>query len=175
MPEGTRDVHCLLQHDHAEWNARDPRDETDDAENREDEEHHGGGIVMPVEVVYGGSDAEHDLQNARDPDELLRERPRGEEVGPREDEGGCEDEDEEEESIGVEREAVWIVVYAVAAQGFLGSVPLEGETGDGHESKESEDELRVRGSSAADLAQAYRRGDTSYQDSGPEVVVAWFL
>ena len=56
---------------------------------------------MLDEVVDGCAKSEDDIQNACDPDELLCECTSGEEVGPGEDQGDNEHEDEEDKCVGV--------------------------------------------------------------------------
>lgn len=82
VAEGFGYVHCLLQNDNAKGDSRNPADETDDAEDTENGEDDGGGVVMAVEIVDACSDAEHDVQDAGDPDELLGEGSSGGEISP---------------------------------------------------------------------------------------------
>lgn len=82
MAEALCDIHCLLQHDDAEGNSGDPADEADDAEDTEKGEDDGSRVVAAVEVVDACSDAECDVQDSGDPDELLGEGSRCGEVGP---------------------------------------------------------------------------------------------
>lgn len=87
MTEAFSDVHGLLQHDHAEWYSGDPADEAEDAEDTEEGEHDRGGVVLAIKVVDACSDSERDVQNAGDPDELLRECSCRGEIRPGKDKG----------------------------------------------------------------------------------------
>ena len=75
---------------------------------------------MLDEVVHGRADPEDDVQYPRDPDELLGEDAGEGEVGPRDDEGDAQDEDEENDGVGVEGEGVTAVVDAAAGEAFVG-------------------------------------------------------
>ena len=149
VPKRLSHVHGLLQHHDRERYPRDPAHEADDGEHAEEGEHHRSAIIMLCEVVDRGPDAEHDVQDARDPDKLLCERARGGEVEPGDDEGDEEDEDEEDDGVSVEREVVRRMVDAPARGGLVGAVALEREARDGGEAEEGQDE----------------------EDAGPEVVV----
>ena len=141
MTETAGDVHGLLQHDHREGDARDPGHEADDAEDAEDDKHHGCRVVVFDEVVDGGAEGEDDVQDARDPDELLGEGAGGEEVAPGQDQGDNEHEDEEDEGVGVQGEGVAAVVDATAGEGFVAAVAGDRKAGDGRETEEGYNEL----------------------------------
>ena len=114
----------MLQHDHTEWNPRYPTHEADDGKDTEQGEYHRGAVILLHEIIHGGADAEDDVQNPRDPDELLGEGAGEEEVGVGEDESGEEDEEEEGDGVGVEGEGVGGVVDAAAAEGVVGAVAV---------------------------------------------------
>lgn len=67
MAEPLGYIHCGLEHHHAERNSRYPADKTYDTEYPKYDKHHSGGVVMAVEVVYGGANGEYDLQYPGDP------------------------------------------------------------------------------------------------------------
>lgn len=79
---------------------------------------------MAVEVVDACSDAEEDMQDTGDPNELLGESSCGGEVSPGEDKGGCENECEKNNGIGVKGEVVGSMVDAAAAEVLVGGIPL---------------------------------------------------
>jgi len=66
-------VDAGLQHQGREGNAGDPGDEADDGEDGEEEENDAAGVVFAVEHVDGRCEAEDDVEDAGDPDELLGE------------------------------------------------------------------------------------------------------
>ena len=65
------------------------------------------------------------------------------EVGPGDDKGDAEDEDEEDDGVGVEGERISTVVDAAAGEAFVGRVAFERETGDSDEAGEGEEELSI--------------------------------
>ncbi|KFY62481.1 hypothetical protein V496_04569 [Pseudogymnoascus sp. VKM F-4515 (FW-2607)] len=75
------DVDDGLEHQHREGDAWDPRDEADDVEDGEDQEDDAGGVFFGPEVEARRRDAEDDLQDTGDPDDLLREGAHSPEVG----------------------------------------------------------------------------------------------
>ena len=82
MAEAFGDVHGLLEHHDAEWYPWYPTDEADDAEDAEKSKDHGGRVIVAVEIVDACADAEGDVQDSGDPDELLGKGSGGGEVGP---------------------------------------------------------------------------------------------
>lgn len=57
---------------------------------------------MSRKVVHCRSHAKHNVENPRDPDELFRKSPGKGEVGPGEDQGDAENEDEEDNGVGIQ-------------------------------------------------------------------------
>ena len=82
MAEAFGYIHGLLQHDDAEGYSRYPTNEADDAENTEKGKDDGSRIIVAVEIVDACANAEGDVQDAGDPNELLCEGSGGGEVGP---------------------------------------------------------------------------------------------
>jgi hypothetical protein len=82
----TRDIHCSLQHDNREGYAWNPADEAENSEGRENGEDYSGTPQMFVEIVNRRSNSQANVQNPSDPDKLLGEVLRKEEVCPGEDE-----------------------------------------------------------------------------------------
>ena len=80
---------------------------------------------MAVEIVDACPDTENDVQDPRDPNELLGESSCGGEVGPRDDKCDDKDENKEDDGVGVEGEGVWSVIDASTIEAFVGSVALE--------------------------------------------------
>ena len=77
---------------------------------------------MAREVVYGGHDTEDDIQDPRDPDELLSKGAGEGEVAPGSDEGEDEDESEEDDGIGIQGKVLRIAVDTAAVVAFVGGV-----------------------------------------------------
>lgn len=124
MTKALRYVHGLLQHDNAKWNPGDPADETDNTEDTEEGEDNGSRVIMAVKVVNACPDAEDDMQDTGDPDELLCEGSCGGEVSPGKSKGAYEDECEKNDGIGVEGEVVGSIVDAAAAKVLVGRIAL---------------------------------------------------
>ena len=81
MAESLRHVDCRLEHQDRERYARDPADETENVEDAEDEEHDAARPVSSREHVNGRDETENDVENTRNPDELLRKSPGAPHVG----------------------------------------------------------------------------------------------
>lgn len=96
MSERLRDVHSLLQHDHAKRNPGYPANEANYGKDTEKGEYHCRRIVMSYKVVNSRSNTKRDMENTGDPNELLGEGPRKSEVAPGYSE--CDDQDENEEN-----------------------------------------------------------------------------
>lgn len=79
---------------------------------------------MAVKVVNACPDAEDDMQDTGDPDELLCKSSCGGEVRPREGKGAYEDECEKDDGIGVEGEVVGSMVDAAAAVVLVRGITL---------------------------------------------------
>ena len=118
-------VHGLLQHHDTKRDPRDPAHEADNAEDRKHKEDNGRGVIMTREVVRSGRQAQHDVQDSRDPDELLCESSRCKEVCPRSDERHRQNEDKEDNGICVQGEVVGIVVDSIAGEGLVAGVTLQ--------------------------------------------------
>lgn len=99
-------VHRGLEHQRAERDPRDPAYEADDGEDAKHEEDDTPAILPPRDVVDTRCECEDDVQDARHPDEELRKVAGAKEVRPGEGQRDAEDEDEQDESVGVEREVV---------------------------------------------------------------------
>lgn len=77
------DVNGGAEHKSREGNSRDPSVEAKGQEQSEDEKDDAGRPVLAVEVVDGRSESKDDVEDASDPDELLRERAREPDVRER--------------------------------------------------------------------------------------------
>jgi hypothetical protein len=84
-------VHCCLEHHNGERYAWDPADETDDGEDCKDSKYDSRTPEMLVEVVDCRSNRQCDIQDPRDPNELLCEMLCSQKVCPGEDESNRED------------------------------------------------------------------------------------
>ncbi len=73
MTEILGNVHCSLQHHHAEGYPGDPADKADDAEDTKYGEDHCGWIVVLGEIINGGANAKNYVEYSSDPDELFGE------------------------------------------------------------------------------------------------------
>ena len=120
-----RYIHCCLQHHNAKRNPRDPANKAYHAENRKQQEDDRGAVIMPRKVVPGCREAEDDVQDARNPDELLGEVSGEQEVDPGEGEGEHEHEGEEDDGVGVEGEGVGAAVDAAAVEEVVAVVAFE--------------------------------------------------
>ena len=87
----TRHIHCCLEHYNSERYAWDPADETDDGEDREDGKDDSCTPEMLVEVVDCRSNRQCDVQDPRDPNELLCEMLCSQKICPGEDEPNRKD------------------------------------------------------------------------------------
>ena len=77
-----RNVHSSAQHERRERDARNPTDKADSRKHSEQQEHDTTAILLLHDIVNPGRQGEHNVQNARYPDEELRESPRTHKVGP---------------------------------------------------------------------------------------------
>lgn len=110
------DVNGGLQHQGAEWNAGNPADEGDDHEYGEEEKDNATGPVVPRQHVNGGDEAEDDVEDAGDPNELLGECAGQPDVGIAENNGYAKAEDEEDNGVGGKAEAVGAIVNSAAIE-----------------------------------------------------------
>jgi hypothetical protein len=81
MAKSLRHVDCRLEHQDREGYARNPADETEDVEDAEDEEYNATRPVFSGEHVNGRDESENDVEDTRNPDELLRKSPGAPHVG----------------------------------------------------------------------------------------------
>lgn len=143
VPVGPRHIDRRLQHDDTEGDAWDPADEADCREDAEDQEDDPGPPFFTDEIVDAGADGEDHVENPRDPDKLLGEISRPQEIRPREHNGDAEDKDEQDQRVGVEGEAVGRVVDAAAIEAPLSGIFVDRQARDGNIAQEDGDELRV--------------------------------
>ena len=141
MSKGLSHIHCLLQHDHTEWNPWYPADKTDNGKDAEDGEHDSSRIIVLYEVVYRCSNTKDDVEYSRDPDELLCECSGESEISPGEDQCDDEDEYEEDDGVGVEGEIIAGIVDSSSIETFVRTISFERETRDGNETEEGQDKL----------------------------------
>lgn len=80
---------------------------------------------MPREIIDRSPDTENDMQNSRDPDELLGKGSRECKVCPGEDERDDQDENKEDDSVRVEREIVACMVDSSTTIPFIRAITLE--------------------------------------------------
>lgn len=143
VPVGPGHIDRRLQHDDTEGNARDPADEADGREDAEDQEHDPRAPLFADEIVNGGADGEDDVENARDPDKLLGEISRAQDIGPRERERDAEDKDEQDQRVGVQREGVGRAVDTTAIEALVGRIFVDRQAGNRDIAQEDSDELRI--------------------------------
>lgn len=94
VPELLADINTRLEHQGREGNPRDPSVETKSHEQAHDEEHDSPAPVLSPEVEDGGPKCPADIQDARHPNELLREEAREPDVSEAKDD--CDNQDENE-------------------------------------------------------------------------------
>ena len=102
MSKGFSHIHGLLQHDHTEWYSWYPAHEADDRKDAEDGEHDSSRIIMLYKIIHCCPNAKDNMEYSRDPDELFCKGSGKSEVGPREDQCDDEDENEEDDGVGIE-------------------------------------------------------------------------
>lgn len=136
-----------LQHQRREGNPRDPCVKGKHQEEGKDGEHNGGTPVASPEVEGSRTDGEDDVQNTRDPDELLGEYAGKPDVRIGEDDGHGENATKEDHSTRVECEGVTPVVdsSAIDISGLRVSEQRDGRHGD--KAAEDEDELETTSAS----------------------------
>lgn len=173
MAVAARNVHCRLQHEGREGNTRDPADEADDRENAEEQEHDSTSILLARDVVDTSRERKDNVEDARDPDEGLGEVTRAQKVQPREDESNAEDEDEENESVGIQGEIVGGIVDPATTETFVRGILVHRHSRDGDIAQEDCDELREDLVLATIWSLGARGG--SYQKTGPEIIKLGFL
>lgn len=82
MTIATRHVNGGLEHNHTEWNPRNPADETNHGKYTKQKEHNTSAPLLSVKVVDGCADGEDAVEYTGNPDELLRKVTRAEKVRP---------------------------------------------------------------------------------------------
>lgn len=100
------DVDGSFEHQSAKGDAADPGDESDDHENDEDQKDNAAGVVPSFQHVDGGHQAPDDVQDAGEPNDLLREEAYQDKVEEAKDHGDGETKEEDVDGIVVERERV---------------------------------------------------------------------
>ena len=70
-----RHVDRGLEHEDGEGDARDPANKAKDVKDGEKKENDASGPVFAGQHVQSGHEAEYDVEDAGDPDELFRELP----------------------------------------------------------------------------------------------------
>lgn len=96
---------------------------------------------MPYKVVNSRSNTKHDMKDTGDPDELLGEGPRKSEIAPGHSESDNQDENKENDGVCIEREVISCIIDTSTTKAFVCAITLKGETRDGDETEESEDQL----------------------------------
>jgi hypothetical protein len=92
----------------------DLRDEGEDKEGHENQENDATGILLGVEHIDGGGEAESDVEYAGDPYQLLGEGASNPHVGIAQDKGNTQHDQKTDDCVGREPEVVVAVVDAVA-------------------------------------------------------------
>lgn len=139
-----RHVDRDLEHQHREGNPRDPGDEADDVEDGEDEEDDGGAVLVPREVDGCCADPEHDLEDARDPDDLFGEGADHPEVDEGEDECHGEDEGEQNNRVRTQSHRAGATVDATSLEKLRRAVALDRNPAHDHEAGECSEEEKGR-------------------------------
>lgn len=134
------DIDGRLEHQGGKGDAGDPRVKGKGGEAGKDEEDDAGGPVSLVEVVDGSAKGPADVEDARDPDELLGKGARHPDVGPGEDKGDDEDAGEEDDGVAVEGKVVAGLLVDAGA-GAAGDVAADGDGGDDDEAGKGGEEL----------------------------------
>lgn len=135
------DIDARLEHQRREGNAADPGPERKDEENGKDEEDYPTRPVPLDQVEDGRPERPSQVEDASDPYKLLWKDARQPDVSVREHKGDDEAEGEEYNGVAVEREAVEVIVDAVAVEAAAVAVDRDARDGDkackGKEKKES--------------------------------------
>lgn len=141
MARMTCNIHRRLEHHNCERDARDPADEAEYSKDRKDSEDDPCAPQVFIEVIDSRSNCQADVQYPRDPDELLCEVLRSEEVCPGEGECDCQNECEQDDRVCVEREVVLSIVNSSSAEAVVFRILVEGIARDTDEAKKDEDQL----------------------------------
>lgn len=170
MTEALGDVDARLEDEGAEGDAGDPGDEEDNVEDGKDQKDDAAGVVLARQHVDCRGEAEDDVQDAGDPDELLGEDARERDVDGTEDDGDNEDKGEEDNGVCVQTKAVDVVVDAVAKDALPAAVAACVVSG------RSRDERRVADSlpSKSDARDGGETGKDGEEENGcPQVIPLW--
>ena len=111
------------------------------------------------------------MQYSGNPDKLLGEDSCGHEVPPGEDQRHTQDENEEDEGIGVEGEVIAAAIYPTSAEAFVVSVSLDRDARHGGKAEEDKSQLAEH----QQLNEPRESGRSTHQDACPQVVVLRFV
>jgi hypothetical protein len=109
-----RDIDRGRQHQGAERDSGNPRDECKYEKGDKYEEYYAARIVVARQHVDGGDQTKHNVQYASDPDECLWKQSGEPDIGVAEEEGDAQAEDEEYNGVGVEANRLCAIVDAAA-------------------------------------------------------------
>ena len=98
--------------------------------------------VFTREHVDGSHKGKDDVQDPGNPNEGLRECPSKSDVSPAKYESDDQDEREEDDGVGVEAEAVGVVIDALTVETFESVVAIERDSRNRDKTKEEYDELQ---------------------------------
>ena len=144
-------INGRLEHQDTERYPWNPGDEAEDVEDGKNQEHDGRRVVVSCKVHNCRPETKDDLENGRDPDELLGKRPSQGKVGIAANQCDCQNEGEENNGICREPKVVGRAVNATLIRGaFCGRVSLDADAADCCESQEDDDQLLTFSQSASD-------------------------
>lgn len=98
------DMNRGLQHEGAEGYPTNPGYEGDNHDDDKDQEDNATSVVLSVQHIYGSSETPDDVQNAGEPNDLLRKEAYEQNIGETEHHGEREADEEEKQRVVVEGE-----------------------------------------------------------------------
>lgn len=103
------DIDCRLQHEGREWNAFPPCPKTKGHEETKNQKNDSCTPVSSIQIPHSGAESKADIEDSRDPDELLGEKAREPDIGVGEDEGDGEAEGKKNNGSLAKRKSISIV------------------------------------------------------------------
>lgn len=97
------------QHQSAEWDARDPGVEREDQEGHKNQGNDATDILLPIQHVYGSGQAPHNVQDSREPNDLLGSDAHEEDVANTEDDSNNKCKGEKNQGVRVDSEDFGVV------------------------------------------------------------------
>jgi len=150
------------KHQRREGNSRNPRPETESHEKSKDEEYNSSRPVPAPKIKDSSSKRPADVENASDPDKLLRKQPRHPNVRIRQDKRNSEHKHEQDNGTRVQRKVIPVTVNPRSSIALIGSVSLKRDTRNddiaGHEQDEEDASPEIVPLWLGDLELIFERG-----------------